>query len=1302
MTAPNFLEESITFDGKDDYIELPEMECDFSRGFTLEAWVYFESFPLSVKIFASGSQETNSFYLSNINRTEGIMLLVRNDEQAKGHYVREKTVEQGKWNHITFTIDASENSQLYKDGNEIAQKPVYLPLNIKRTKNCIGRSNTHVGYFFHGLLGEIRLWNTARSEAEIAQNMNRRLTGNEPGLVGYWPLNERYGTIAYDKSPNNYHGTIHGQGERERVKKEPLELPATNLDLSAKKVELNRQFFIPVAQYQTISNEPPEYPGMNFALLRQEGIKHIEKLAGKVWTDYNTHDPGITILEALCYAITDLSYRLSFPIQDLLASPPPESGEDKQQFFTARQILTANPLTINDYRKLLIDIDGIQNAWLRKVKDSDPEIYYNANANTLNFDTTDLPEYIKLYSEPLQLNGLYQVLIAKEEGADKAKLEEEVKLRLHQHRNLCEDFEQIEILPKEEITVKAEIEIEEGFDLSDLMAKIYFGLDCLISPTINFFTLRELLEKGKSTAEIFAGPPLEHGFIDDEQLQLFERKEQEEEEETGDELHTSDMIHIILDLEGTKAVKSITLSSSKSSDEEEWALELDINSTPRMKDVEAAIEDITFFKGQIPCQLDEKEKAEVVNKVQALQIEHQRPYSKITPDEGSEEKDSELEENGSSSTAGAPAFLQESITFDGVDDYVELPEMELDFSGGFTLEFWVYIDPEGAVRSTIIALGNTDTDTLLLSNIYQIMISSNFSPHGEILEFAKWIHIAITVDTSGNTKLYKNSSEVSQRSIPLPANVRRLKNSIAKDNVSDSEFFYGSLGEMRIWNTARSQAEIADNMNRRLTGNEPGLFGYWPLNEDSGTIAYDKSPAGNNGTIHGKGERKPVKQEKAIELTKVEPKDLPIPAGQYRELSEYESIQNDFPINYGIGEFGLPQSASAERKAQAKQLQAYLMFFDQLLANNFAQLDHVKDLFSFHKQDNKTYFSQEISSLPEEVRNLLQEYPPESEEDKKIDLERRNRFLNYLIGQYCEKFTDYSLLLYKSILEEKLIEDKLAFLQDYPRISADRGKAFNRLDYSQIWDTDNVSGLKLRISRLLGIPETRQSLATNEIEGFHLVEHILLRPRAANVALESAEGLTFARPITQFTQSTAGEEQVTCATEVHGLREGDEVRIFDAGAYDNIYPVSNVQLGGFDIATAFAGSRTGKWAKVDQHADPFSFQISFVFPAWLPRFQEETFRQLIQETLINETPAHITIYLHWFDQGEMATFELAYEQWLEVITDESASDMEVQIKTNNLIRLLKIAYPELVLDQIPKGIGYMVIEGTPKNIFHVI
>ena len=52
-------------------------------------------------------------------------------------------------------------------------------------------------------------------------------------------------------------------------------------------------------------------PSEDYNFLRREGIKHIEKMGGDLWTDFNTHDPGITLLESLCYAITDLAYRHS-------------------------------------------------------------------------------------------------------------------------------------------------------------------------------------------------------------------------------------------------------------------------------------------------------------------------------------------------------------------------------------------------------------------------------------------------------------------------------------------------------------------------------------------------------------------------------------------------------------------------------------------------------------------------------------------------------------------------------------------------------------------------------------------------------------------------------------------------------------------------------------------------------------------------------------------------------------------------------------------------------------------------------
>ena len=47
----------------------------------------------------------------------------------------------------------------------------------------------------------------------------------------------------------------------------------------------------------------------NYEVLRTEGQKYIESLSHKLWTDFNAHDPGMTILEVLmlCYNRTGLS-----------------------------------------------------------------------------------------------------------------------------------------------------------------------------------------------------------------------------------------------------------------------------------------------------------------------------------------------------------------------------------------------------------------------------------------------------------------------------------------------------------------------------------------------------------------------------------------------------------------------------------------------------------------------------------------------------------------------------------------------------------------------------------------------------------------------------------------------------------------------------------------------------------------------------------------------------------------------------------------------------------------------------------
>ena len=58
--------------------------------------------------------------------------------------------------------------------------------------------------------------------------------------------------------------------------------------------------------------------GMNYDFLRKEAIVNTQKISGDIWTDYNAHDPGVTILEQFSYALTDISFRTNLDIETIL------------------------------------------------------------------------------------------------------------------------------------------------------------------------------------------------------------------------------------------------------------------------------------------------------------------------------------------------------------------------------------------------------------------------------------------------------------------------------------------------------------------------------------------------------------------------------------------------------------------------------------------------------------------------------------------------------------------------------------------------------------------------------------------------------------------------------------------------------------------------------------------------------------------------------------------------------------------------------------------------------------------------
>ena len=72
-------------------------------------------------------------------------------------------------------------------------------------------------HYFDGIIYELRLWNTARTVTEINQTLKTHLTGNESGLVAYWPLNDGASLSVQDKGPQSHSGIIRGDFQWTRI-----------------------------------------------------------------------------------------------------------------------------------------------------------------------------------------------------------------------------------------------------------------------------------------------------------------------------------------------------------------------------------------------------------------------------------------------------------------------------------------------------------------------------------------------------------------------------------------------------------------------------------------------------------------------------------------------------------------------------------------------------------------------------------------------------------------------------------------------------------------------------------------------------------------------------------------------------------------------------------------------------------------------------------------------------------------------------------------------------------------------------
>ena len=201
------------------------------------------------------------------------------------------------------------------------------------------------------------------------------------------------------------------------------------------------------------------------------------------------------------------------------------------------------------------------------------------------------------------------------------------------------------------------------------------------------------------------------------------------------------------------------------------------------------------------------------------------------------------------------------LSFDGVDDYVDIPHnVNQLLTGGGTIEAIIY--PKGAGGGNTGRILDKSASSSIASGFalmtfsnnnlfFRIGTSLNVFSSNNSLTLNQWQHVAATWTSAGSVKLYVNAVEVGSgttnaASIITTANSMRIGNrSAATDRA-----YNGLISDVRLWNVVKSQSEIQESYLERLTGSESNFVFYSELSEGVGITVQDKVN-NNNGTIYG-------------------------------------------------------------------------------------------------------------------------------------------------------------------------------------------------------------------------------------------------------------------------------------------------------------------------------------------------------------------------------------------------------------------------------------------------------------------
>jgi hypothetical protein len=995
--------------------------------------------------------------------------------------------------------------------------------------------------------------------------------------------------------------------------------------------------------------------------LKEVWLDFMQQLSGDVWTDYNAHDPGITIMEQLCDTMSKINKRATTPIHNLLNSQSRKKREEiNNAFYDAVEILPTNPVTQDDYRILIIDrVQYVKNAWVEPVRDNMQGI-----------------------------KGLYRILLQIDETARTEegirRIKEEVFALYNHHRNLCEDIESIQVLEVDKIEIFADIDISSQAIAEELLAEILFRLEEHLNPSVQFHTLEDLVDRGYTVDEAFDGPPPVHGLIIKADLRGMTQ-----------EVYVSKLIEIVQGVEGVRRITYFRVDKNGIPVDSD-VIPIRQNTYPvlDMDTIDDRYTDgsdypLQFFRGALNYELDLNTANQLLYSLyarykkgyQMKMLYHEKDFpSTISLKEVAhyDSLQNALPVTYGVNELGLPDHAQATrervamvkqlrgylLFFEQtLSNYLaQLANVRKLFSIDKSIDRTYYSDTPKDIpgvfdlisNPTVEHLASTNKDysledaqerALELFNEKVAEVTKEFDPfidrRNRFLDhllgrFGEQFSTDFLLKVSNYVGFGNDDDEMNPETELINAKIEFLQNyvNISKNKGKGFDYLGQTLDE---WNVSGLEKRASLLLNIKLSGNESLLD---PFNgKDDDDDFFDAL-------------------ESIVDFV---PKDT---KEGFIHLDALYEIQNTFGIN--------EEELDDDLKDELDRLR-----------NTLREEDTGDDL-----DDDSVNPEEEKSTKKDNIEDTDASEDTSYEQDT-IDYSRRFVFRANSQNELIRNLMSQGILSHNYIVLPT--KERQSFSIYY------KGK--RKLGVFKIREVSTRLAARTEIEKLIKYLHKLNRYS----EGMHLVEHILLRPQAQDqhgfVLTDDQDGIILESyefgNIDQ--QRTYSDEIINVGTyrENYTIRqdENNNYVIILADNYDvsiakhptllkTELEAQDTLLDIIDYIRSFKKSEVPIYDKIkfttrqqegsEKHSesDFYSLTVSIVLPTWPSRFQNSDFRDLLRNIIVLNAPVYIHIDFQWMNTEEMAKFETVYFDWLEERISPTPRQPELDDKAQRIMNLL--------------------------------